>query len=91
MIARTAFSSDRYIERYLLVVPAFQGKVGRWNGSGLSSQSSLPICSGRCRGAGQRRWGACYLRALMLDGWRKSVQPMAERLPDGTCRPCSSS
>ncbi|MFE3547427.1 IS701 family transposase [Streptomyces kronopolitis] len=31
----------------------------------------------------QRRWGACYLRGLMLDGRRKSIQPMAERLPDG--------
>lgn len=31
----------------------------------------------------QRRWGECYLRGLMLDGRRKSVQPMAERLPDG--------
>ncbi|WP_431193206.1 IS701 family transposase [Streptomyces tendae] len=31
----------------------------------------------------QRRWGACYVRGLMLDGRRKSVQPMAERLPDG--------
>ncbi|GHI20477.1 hypothetical protein Shyd_18480 [Streptomyces hydrogenans] len=31
----------------------------------------------------QRRWGGCYLRGLMLDGRRKSVQPMAERLPDG--------
>ncbi|MFI9019597.1 transposase [Streptomyces griseus] len=25
----------------------------------------------------------CYLRGPMLDGRRKSVQPMAERLPDG--------
>jgi len=33
--------------------------------------------------ADQRRWGECYLRGLMLDGKRKSVQPMAERLPDG--------
>ncbi|WTW81365.1 transposase [Streptomyces sp. NBC_00009] len=24
-----------------------------------------------------------YLRGLMLDGRRKSIQPMAERLPDG--------
>ncbi|MFG2591380.1 transposase [Streptomyces sp. NPDC048438] len=32
----------------------------------------------------QRRWGACYLRGLMLDGRRKSIQPMAERLPDGS-------
>ncbi|MGY5633909.1 IS701 family transposase [Streptomyces sp. UC1A3] len=31
----------------------------------------------------QRRWGACCLRGLMLDGRRKSIQPMAERLPDG--------
>ncbi|MFK4548163.1 SRSO17 transposase [Streptomyces tendae] len=31
----------------------------------------------------QQRWGGCYLRGLMLDGRRKSVQPMAERLPDG--------
>ncbi|MGW6732250.1 IS701 family transposase [Streptomyces sp. NPDC055013] len=34
----------------------------------------------------QRRWGECYLRGLMLDGRRKSVQPMAERLPDGNMR-----
>jgi hypothetical protein len=31
----------------------------------------------------QRRWGECYLRDLMLDGRRKSIQPMAERLADG--------
>ncbi|MFF0628486.1 IS701 family transposase [Streptomyces sp. NPDC004296] len=31
----------------------------------------------------QRGWGNCYLRGLMLDGRRKSIQPMAERLPDG--------
>src|SRR5438132_13693186 len=31
----------------------------------------------------QRRWGACYLRGLMLDGKRKSIEPMAARLPDG--------
>ncbi|WP_078954026.1 IS701 family transposase [Streptomyces globisporus] len=31
----------------------------------------------------QRRWGGCYLRGLMLDGRRKSIQPMAERPPDG--------
>jgi SRSO17 transposase len=31
----------------------------------------------------QRRWGQCYLRGLMLDGRRKSIQPMAARLPDG--------
>ncbi|MCX5214884.1 IS701 family transposase [Kitasatospora sp. NBC_00240] len=31
----------------------------------------------------QRRQGDCYLRGLMLDGRRKSIQPMADRLPDG--------
>ncbi|MEN8654362.1 IS701 family transposase [Streptomyces sp. 21So2-11] len=31
----------------------------------------------------QRAKGDCYLRGLMLDGRRKSIQPMAARLPDG--------
>lgn len=31
----------------------------------------------------QRRWGEVYLRGLMLDGKRKSIEPMAERLADG--------
>uniref|UniRef100_A0AAU1ZTS5 IS701 family transposase n=1 Tax=Streptomyces sp. NBC_00093 TaxID=2975649 RepID=A0AAU1ZTS5_9ACTN len=31
----------------------------------------------------QRAKGECYLRGLMLDGRRKSIQPMAQRLPDG--------
>ena len=31
----------------------------------------------------QRRWGGVYLRGLMLEGRRKSIEPMAERLPDG--------
>ncbi|MFE6555841.1 IS701 family transposase [Streptomyces sp. NPDC057746] len=31
----------------------------------------------------QRAKGDCYLRGLMLDGRRKSIQPMVERLPDG--------
>lgn len=31
----------------------------------------------------QRRWGETYLRGLMLDGKRKSVEPMAARLDDG--------
>jgi SRSO17 transposase len=31
----------------------------------------------------QRRWGEVYLRGLMLDGKRKSIEPMAARLPDG--------
>ncbi len=32
----------------------------------------------------QQAKGDCYLRGLMLDGRRKSIQPMAERLPDGS-------
>lgn len=31
----------------------------------------------------QRRWGGVYLRGLMLDGKRKSIEPMAARLVDG--------
>jgi SRSO17 transposase len=31
----------------------------------------------------QRRWGEVYLRGLMLDGKRKSIEPMAARLGDG--------
>lgn len=31
----------------------------------------------------QRRWGGVYLRGLMLDGKRKSIEPMAARLQDG--------
>jgi SRSO17 transposase len=31
----------------------------------------------------QRAWSGCYLRGLMLDGKRKSIEPMAARLPDG--------
>jgi SRSO17 transposase len=30
----------------------------------------------------QRHWGEVYLRGLMLDGERKSVEPMSQRLPD---------
>ncbi|RNL71029.1 IS701 family transposase [Streptomyces sp. I6] len=30
--------------------------------------------------ADQRRWGGVYLRGLLLDGRRKSVEPMADRL-----------
>ena len=33
--------------------------------------------------ADQRRWGEIYLRGLMVDGRRKSIEPMAARLPDG--------
>jgi SRSO17 transposase len=31
----------------------------------------------------QRRWGSTYLRGLLLDGKRKSIQPMAARLARG--------
>lgn len=31
----------------------------------------------------QRRWGEVYLRGLMLNGKRKSIEPMAARLEDG--------
>ncbi len=31
----------------------------------------------------QRRWGEVYVRGLMLDGKRKSIEPLAARLEDG--------
>ncbi|MET8217701.1 transposase [Streptomyces hirsutus] len=31
----------------------------------------------------QRRWGAVYLRGLLLEGRRKSVEPMARLAEDG--------
>ncbi|MGO9314303.1 MAG: transposase, partial [Syntrophobacteraceae bacterium] len=30
----------------------------------------------------RRRWGNAYVRGLLLDGERKSIEPMAARLPD---------
>src|SRR5260370_34311742 len=31
----------------------------------------------------RRHWGALYVRGLLQDGERKSIEPMAARLPDG--------
>src|SRR5512140_1018444 len=31
----------------------------------------------------RRQWGSVYVRGLLLDGERKSVEPMSKRLPDG--------
>ncbi len=33
--------------------------------------------------AERRQWGSAYVRGLLLDGKRKSIEPMASRLPDG--------
>lgn len=33
--------------------------------------------------AERRHWGSVYVRGLLLDGKRKSIEPMAKRLPDG--------
>ena len=38
---------------------------------------------GSMRRKDQRAWGEVYLRGLMLDGKRKSIEPMAARLADG--------
>jgi SRSO17 transposase len=38
---------------------------------------------GPMRRSEQRHWGVVYLRGLMLDGHRKSIEPMAGRLVDG--------
>ena len=53
------------------------GRVrGRLLGFAEEMFASLPRCD-------QRRWGEVYLRGLMLDGRRKSIEPMAARLGDG--------
>lgn len=45
---------------------------------GFASEMFAPM-----RRKDQRRWGEVYLRGLMLEGRRKSIEPMAERLADG--------
>ena len=39
----------------------------------------------------RRHWGSVYVRGLLLDGERKSVEPMAKRLPDGNEQAMQSS
>src|SRR3954449_10475635 len=41
------------------------------------------VFDGATQRSEQRRWGGVYLRGLMLDGRRKSIEPMAARLDDG--------
>ena len=31
----------------------------------------------------RRHWSSVYIRGLLLDGERKSIEPLAARLPDG--------
>ena len=38
---------------------------------------------GSLRDRRQSQWAQVYLRGLLLEGRRKSCQPMAERVPDG--------
>ena len=44
----------------------------------VSRRSLAPV--GRSE---RRHWGSVYVRGLLMDGERKSVEPMAKRLPDG--------
>src|SRR3954452_19405989 len=44
---------------------------------------AVEMFDGAARRLEQRRWAGVYLRGLMLDGKRKSIEPMAARLPDG--------
>src|SRR3954454_14222558 len=41
------------------------------------------VFDGATQRSEQRRWGGVYLRGVMLDGRRKSIEPMAARLADG--------
>ena len=45
--------------------------------------SSAARSSGRCGARISGGWGEVYVRGLMLDGKRKSIEPMAARLADG--------
>jgi SRSO17 transposase len=49
------------------------------------------LFDGAAQRSEQRKWGGVYLRGLMLDGKRKSIEPMAARLPTVMSRACSSS
>src|SRR3954469_25040727 len=44
---------------------------------------AVEMFDGAARRLEQRRWAGLYLRGLMLDGKRKSIEPMAARLADG--------
>jgi SRSO17 transposase len=44
---------------------------------------AVEMFDGAARRLEQRRWAGVYLRGLMLDGKRKSIEPMAARLADG--------
>jgi SRSO17 transposase len=41
------------------------------------------VFDGAVQRSEQRKWGGVYLRGLMLDGRRKSIEPIAGRLEDG--------
>jgi SRSO17 transposase len=41
------------------------------------------VFDGAMQRSEQRKWAGVYLRGLMLEGRRKSIEPMAARLPDG--------
>ena len=41
------------------------------------------VFDGATQRSEQRRWAGVYLRGLMLEGRRKSIEPMAARLEDG--------
>jgi SRSO17 transposase len=44
---------------------------------------AVEMFEGAAQRSEQRKWAGVYLRGLMLDGKRKSIEPMAARLPDG--------
>jgi SRSO17 transposase len=44
---------------------------------------AVEMFDGAAQRAEQRKWAGVYLRGLMLDGRRKSIEPMAGRLADG--------
>jgi SRSO17 transposase len=67
MMAAVAGFSERQLARVRGRLEAFAGE----------------LFDGATRRSEQRHWAGVYLRGLMLEGRRKSIEPMAARLQDG--------
>src|SRR3954453_15302823 len=75
MMGQVAGLTDRQLARGGGGLEGFAGGggVGGVGGEGVGPRAPRD----------QRRWGGVYVRGLMLDGKRKSIEPMAARLEDG--------
>lgn len=58
-------------------------KLAELNGCRERLQGYLEELFGALGRSERRHWGSVYVRGLLLDGERKSIEPMARRMPDG--------